>query len=256
MELVQITTPNNWWQRFSATWLERIDVQGPLMRHRSMVLEEILRSGFEVGEPVPAWIPPSLYQRSAGAFRRLATAQRFRDTRTMVGALAREHSAMPAADRAKILEAHVELDRVYTRLEELIGIGESRGMLGDDLRRLRQADEARASVAGMQKMNIYTKHRPTMRTLIDQGIEAMNTIAGHYSRNKTLLKKMLRSGVLRIDLGSDEVTPTEILELVTDGYIKLAQALRSLVALEHELTKGLQSAAEEEEETTAVDEAG
>ncbi len=247
LELAQLSTPFMWWQRFSAAWIERIDVQGPLLRYRSMVVEDILRNQFEVTEQVPMWIPPSLYQRSVGTLRRLSSAQRFRDTRTMVGALAREQSLMSAGERGRILEAHMELDKAYTRLEELTGIGESRGKIGDELRRLRQTDTSE-SVAGVHKMNVYSKHRPEMRAFLDQAIGALTTISGQFSRNRATLRKVLKSGTIRIDLGNEEVSPVEILDLISEVYARLAVALRGLVILEHELTRAVQSSGSEDQE--------
>jgi len=235
LELARITTRSGWWKRFSASWIERIDVQSPLLRHRTMIVEELLRNRFDITEPALGWIPPTLFQRTLGAVRRLGAAQRFRDTRTLAGTLAREQGLMTTSDRARILEAHVELDTAYSKIEELTGIGESRGTIGDELRRV-TATESADTMAGFQKMNVYSKHRPEIQVLLGQAIEGLTAISSYFERNRAPLRKALRTGTVRIDTSSDELPPIDLLELITDGYNRLAVALRGLFTLEHELT--------------------
>jgi len=253
LELARLGTSSMWWQRFTAAWVERIDVQGPLLRYRSLVVEDILRNHFGVSESTPMWIPPSLYQRSVGALRRLSMAQRFRDTRTMVGALAREQSLLSVAERARILEAHVELDKAYNRLEELTGVSESRGAIGDELRRLRQTS-AGESLGGVHKKNVYSKHRPELFSLLGQAIDAFTVMAESFSRNKPALRKALKTGAVRIDLGNEETPPVDVLELITEVYYRLAIALRSLMAMEQELTSSTRRGADEDGEEGEVPE--
>ncbi|MFP4152166.1 MAG: hypothetical protein ACLFSV_04930 [Alkalispirochaeta sp.] len=260
LELTRISTRSGWWKRFTTAWIERIDVQSPLLRHRSIIVEELLRNRFGVTEPSLTWIPPTLFQRTLSAVRRLGAAQRFRDTRTLAGTLAREQGLMSSSDRARILEAHMELDTAYTRIEELTGIGESRGTIGDELRRVTTTDSAE-TMTGFQKMNVYSKHRPEIQVLLGQAIEGLTSISGYFERNRGPLKKALKSGLVRIDTSMDDLPPVDLLDLITDGYNRLAVSLRGLFTLEHELTAptvrdsaGAEGDGAEGEEAEAVEE--
>jgi len=235
LELAELTTSTRWWKRFVTAWLERLDVEAPLLRHRTIVVENLARNAFGVTETTVTWIPPSLFQRAIGVIRRLGSAQLFRDTRTMVGALAREQNLMPAGDRAGILEAHVELDAAYSTLEELTGIGESRGTIGEELRRIQRSDSP-DSITGVHKMNVYSRHRPEIRGTIDRVVESFQTISGLFRRNRAQLRRALKTGGVRVDLGSESHSAVEVLELITDTYQQLAVALQGLAALEEELT--------------------
>lgn len=230
----QLTVQTNWWARFSAAWFETINVAPLLLRRRSLMVEEILRHDFDIHESNATWIPASLYQRSVGALRRLAQALRFRDTRTMAGVLAREQHLLATSDRAKILEAHVDLDNAFARLEELMGIGDDRGMIGDELKRLSHAD-ADGAMAGMHKINIYSKHRPDVRVLIDQALDALEIIAFSFHTNRQNVRKVLTSGGVRIELEDAGVPPSEVFDLITSSYRRLVTALRSLISVEQEL---------------------
>jgi hypothetical protein len=247
---VQLSVQTNWWARFSAVWFEMINVGPLLLRRRAFVVEEILRNEFDIHESNANWIPASLYQRTVGALRRLAQAHRFRDTRTMVGALAREQHLMTTPDRAKILEAHVDLDNAFARLEELMGSGEDRGLIGDELKRVSHTDTDGA-MAGMHKINVYAKHRPDVRVLIDQSLDALERIAFSFHTNRQNVRKALTTGLVRIELEEDGIPPSEVFDLITSGYRRLATELRSLVSVEQELvgapaTATSAAAAEEE----------
>ncbi|MEX2445063.1 MAG: DUF5312 family protein [Alkalispirochaeta sp.] len=231
---VQLSVQTNWWARFSAAWFETINVGPFLLRRRSLMVEEILRNEFDIHESNATWIPASLYQRTVGALRRLAPANRFRDTRTMAGALAREQHLMTTPDRAKILEAHVDLDNAFARLEELTGTGEDRGLIGDELKRLSHTD-AEGAMAGMHKINIYAKHRPDVKVLIDGALDALERIAFSFHTNRQNVRKALSVGSVRIELKEDGVPPSEVFDLITTSYRRLVTALRSLVSVEQEL---------------------
>ncbi|MFO8043347.1 MAG: DUF5312 family protein [Alkalispirochaeta sp.] len=246
----QLSVQTNWWARFSAAWFETINVGPFLLRRRSLIVEEILRNEFDIHESNATWIPASLYQRSVGALRRLAQALRFRDTRTMAGVLAREQHLLTTPDRAKILEAHVDLDNALARLEELMGTGDERGMIGDELKRLSHSD-ADGAMAGMHKINVYAKHRPDVRVLIDQALDALETIAFAFHTNRQNVRKVLSAGGVRIELEEDGVPPSEIFDLITSSYRRLVTALRSLIMVEHELI-GAPATASATEETPVV----
>ncbi|MFW5695065.1 MAG: DUF5312 family protein [Alkalispirochaeta sp.] len=231
---VQLSVQTNWWARFSAAWFETINVGPLLLRRRSLIVEEILRNEFAVHESNATWIPASLYQRTAGALRRLGQAQRFRDTRTMAGALAREQNLMTTPDRAKILEAHVDLDNSFARLEELMGSGESRGLIGDELKRVSHTDSDGA-LAGMHKINVYAKHRPDIKVLTDQALDALERIAFSFHTNRQAVRKALAAGMVRIELEEGDIPPSEVFDLITTSYRRLVTALRSLVSVEQEL---------------------
>ena len=231
---VQLTVQTNWWARFSGVWFDMINVGPFLLRRRSFIVEEILRNEFDIHESNATWIPASLYQRTVGALRRMAQAHRFRDTRTMVGALAREQHLLTTPDRAKILEAHVDLDNAFARLEELLGSGEKRGLIGDELKRLSHGD-ADGAMAGVHKINVYAKHRPDVRVLIDQSLEALERIAFSFHTNRQNVRKALTGGAVRIELEEDGIPPSEVFDLITSSYRRLVTALRGLVAVEQEL---------------------
>ena len=237
LTLAQLSVQSGWWARFSAAWMEAVNVGPELLRRRSMNTEELLRNHFGVSEPPVTWIPPSLFQRSAGALRRLTGAQRFRDTRTMAGALAREQDLMSTPDRARILEVHVELDKAFSRLEEMLGSGEERGTVGDELRRLTHS-ETDGAVAGMHKINIYSKYRPDVRVLIDQAADALETIATLFDTNRRQVRRALKAHTVRLDIDEEDLPLTELFDLITGSYQRLAVALRSLVRLEQEMITG------------------
>lgn len=259
LKMAELQTQGAWWKRFTNAWVERIDVRAPLIRRRSMVVEDTLRNHFLVGENTITWIPPSLYQRSLGAIRRLGAAQLFRDTRTMAGSLAREPDLLPAPDRSKILEAHVEIDKAYAKLEELTGFGEARGAIGDELRRLTQG-AGDTSMIGMQKVSLYAKYRPDLRILIDQVVDSLETIGGRFAAHRTAVRRSLKAGTVRIDTAGTDTPPVELLDLITESYRTLSRALRGLFTLEQELTAGAeqtaaeQAAAEREENPDSADE--
>ncbi len=231
---VPMSVQTNWWARFSAAWFETINVGPLLLRRRSLIVEEILRNEFDIHESSPTWIPASLFQRTVGALRRLGQAQRFRDTRTMAGALAREQDLMTTPDRAKILEAHVDLDNAFARLEELLGRGDQRGLIGDELKRISHTD-AEGSMAGMHKMNVYAKHRPDIKVLVDQAIDTLERIAFSFHTNRQTVRKALSGGMIRIELEEEDIPPSELFDLITTSYRRLATALRGLVSVEQEL---------------------
>jgi hypothetical protein len=237
LALVQISPRTEWWARFCLSWEETIEVGPAILRRRSLVLEDTLRNLFGIEEPNPAWIPPSLYQRTAGALRRLFGCRRFRDARTLTAALAREQNLMPSSERARALEVQVELDQALTRLEELLGAGEGRGRIGDELRRLNYSD-GQPAVTGVQKVNVYAKYRLDLRIVIDQATEVLEAISHLFEANRKLVRRAVKARAVRVDLESDDLPHLEILTLITDGYRKVVIGLRSLFAVENELIGG------------------
>lgn len=237
LTLVQIAPKTEWWASFCLSWEETIEVGPAILRRRTLVLDDILSTAFGIEEPNPAWIPPSLYQRTAGALRRLFGCRRFRDARTLTGALAREQNLMPSSERASALEAQVELDQAFTRLEELLGSGEGRGRIGDEIRRLNHSD-GEPAVTGMQKVNVYAKYRLDLRIVIDHSTEVLGSISHLFERNRKLVRQAVKARAVRVDLESDDLPPLEILTLIIDGYRKVVIGLRSLLAVENELIGG------------------
>lgn len=237
LTLAELSPGTRWWARFAAGWSEMVNPGPTLLRHRSMTVEDILRNHFGVEEPVVTWIPPSLYQRSVGALRRVVEVPRFRASRTMVGALAREQNLLPTSDRATILDHHVELDNVFARIEELFGHGNSRGAIGEELRRVGGADSDSATV-GMHKVSIYSKYRPDVRILVGQAADALEATATRFDTHRRSVRRALKAGQIRLDLEDSDLPPVEIFDLVTESYRRLAVTVRSLAAMEHELATG------------------
>lgn len=237
LTLAQLNPNSQWWARFSSAWLDTVHVGPPLLRHRTAVVEGLLKDQFDTGGIAASWIPPALYQRSVGAFRELAVSQRFRDTRTMAGALAREQNVMPAADRGRVLELHVELDRVFTRLEEMLGYGEEYGAIGEEIRKVSQPG-SESGVAGMQKISVYSKFRPDVRVIVDQGIDVLEGIGIQFDTNRRVIRRALKARAVRFDIETDDLPLVELFDLLTGGYRHLALSLRSLITIEHELIVG------------------
>ena len=237
LSLAQIEVKSSWWARFTTAWHDTIRIGPTLLRRRALMVEQHLTDYFAVQEGVPSWIPASLLQRSIGALRRLVETPRYHETSTMVGALAREHELIPRPERARILEAHVELDKALSRLEELLGRGNERGAIGEELRRISQAG-GEGGITGMHKINMYAKYRPDLRVLLDTALTAMATISESLGRYRSQIRKALKARTVRVDVNEDDLPPEEYLDLIVSGYRDLALRVRSLVAIEQELVSG------------------
>lgn len=237
LKLATISVSSGWWKRFSLAWNDAIDVGPSLLRYRSLLVEDILRNHFEVDDTAVTWIPASLYQRSLGAVRRLVASTRFRDTRTMTGALAREQSLMAAPDRARVLEAHVELDKALERLAALVGTGTERGQIGEELHRINQAG-GESGVAGMQRVNVYAKHRPEIRLVLEQASGSLQTLAQLFDANRSAIRRALKSHTVRVDLSDESFPALGVLDLITESYRRLAMSISGLMVIEQELTAG------------------
>ncbi|TVR67471.1 MAG: hypothetical protein EA427_13655 [Spirochaetaceae bacterium] len=236
--------PQEWWPIFEASWISFLEAGPSLLRHRSYRIESILHDDFSVVAPAITWVPTSLFQRSVGALRRLASGPEFRLTRVFVGTVAREEGLLRPFNRKELLAAHVSLDQQLDRMEEFIGTGENRGKIGEEVKRL-SASTNDASLVRIQMTGVLSKYRPAVRTMITDAIDALDTIHRVCSmEEKTIAKGFPRiSAALADTLG--DASPRYALDLIVHRYGPLVETLRGLLAIERELTAGGEAESEE-----------
>lgn len=235
---------HEWWELFATSWIESLEAGPSILRHRSFRIESILHDDFAVVAPAITWIPSSLYQRTVGALRRLASGTEFRQTRVFVGTLSREEGLLRPASRKDLLNAHVQLDQQLDQLEDLIGSGDKRGKIGEEVKRL-NATTTDASLVRIQMSGMLSRYRQPVRIMIENAIEALATIHRVCStEEQTIARGSSRLNTTLADsLG--EVTPRYILDLIVHRYAPLVDTLQGLSAIERELTVGAEPDTEE-----------
>lgn len=234
----------DWWSVFAASWLDSLDAGPGLLRHRSYRIETILHDDFSVTAPAITWVPVSLYQRTLGALRRLAFGPEFRMTRVFTGTIAREEGLLRPVNRRELLNAHVALDQQIDRMEDLIGSGDNRGKIGEEVKRL-NASNSDAALVRIQMAGVLSKYRPSVRTMINEAIEALDSIQRVCAtEEKTIVKGFPRvNNALADTLG--ETNPRYVLDLIIHRYEPLVKTLRGLCAVERDLMAGLDVEGEE-----------
>lgn len=236
--------PLEWWPVFEATLFESLEAGPSILRHRTYRIESILHDDFSVVAPAITWVPTSLFQRSIGALRRLASGSEFRITRVFVGTLAREEGLLRPVSRKDLLNAHVLLDQMLDRMEDFIGTGENRGKIGEEVKRL-SASTSDASLVRIQMTGVLSKYRPAVKTMITDAINALDTIHRVCTtEEKTITRGFSRIGASLADTLGD-TSPRYALDLVVQHYGPLVATLRGLLAIERELTAGTDSDGEE-----------
>lgn len=225
----------DWWSTFAASLQEHLNGGPTLLRQRTMKIESLLRDDYHVNSPPPTWIPVALYQRSAGAVRRLALGDDFRRTRVLVGSISREENLLNGASRKRLLQAHVELDQRIDELEELIGTGDIRGKIGDELNRLKEGAQDK-SIQRMQQTALVGRYRHRIGSILDNALNSLETIHQVCSSEyRTIARAIPQVGaVVAESLG--DTSPRVVLDLIVQRYPQLVGTLRGLSILEAELT--------------------
>lgn len=234
LELKPMTISADWWAIFERSWIDAIDVGTELINHRGRVTETLLKETFEVPATVPMWVPPHLYQRSVGTVRKLLSSPVYRRTRTLLGTLAHEKDVISRERRKKLTEAHLQLDSAADELVRLVGVGEQRGVIGEELRRIDKATSD-ATMMRAQMDTVYGRYRPELRTIVTQMTQAFAVIAGIMALEEPRVAGIIASGGLRTAGLLEDSDPLGVLALIASSYGRLADALNALFAIEQEV---------------------
>jgi hypothetical protein len=239
----KIKLDQSWWRTFEDEWMDSYDAGPAIIRHRAYRIEAILHDDFAVAAPMVTWIPTSLFQRTVGSLRRLATGSEFRLTRVFVSTIAREEGLLRPTSRKDLLNAHVLLDQQIDKLEELLGSGENRGKLGEEIKRLHQ-EQSDAAMVRIHMTGLLARFRPPVQMLVNQSLSALGTIRRVCrAEERTIVKSFPRLNALLSDtLGG--ATPRYVLDLIIHRYGPLAELMRGLYAIEAEMSAGTESEAE------------
>ncbi len=244
----QVKHPQDWWPLFENAWMDTLEAGSSILRHRAFRLESILHDEFSVAAPPISWIPTTLYPRTVGALRRLASGTEFRLTRVFVGTLAREEGILRLTSKKDLLDGHVQLDQQLDKLEELIGSGDNRGKIGEEVKRL-NAGNSDAALVRIQMAGVLSKFRPLVREIINDAIDALESILRVCAAEERGITKSFPrlNAALADTLG--ETTSRYVLDLIVHRYGPLVDALRGLAAIEREMSAGADVEPEEILET-------
>ncbi len=233
LEVPEFILKTNWWTPFSETWvrnaLDRCD--GELLEHRHGRLLSLIRSVFIVEHEPPVWIPSSLQPKTLGILILLAGSDIFQDTRRVITQLVIDATFYHLDTRNTLHQMALQLDQALERLTTLLGDGENRGTMGEEIQRL-QHRSGPSSILHRQLSTVYERHRPKIRMAVDECIDALTT-AG------TLIARTISGAEVAYEIQNfqkrtfaGDYPPHELLDIVGEHWQPLGSMIQSLLNLE------------------------
>ncbi len=237
LTIPDITLKTDWWTPFSATWIrsatERSD--GELLEHRYGQLLSVVRTVFQVDSMPPVWIPTALQPKTLGVLILLAGSDLFQDTRRIITQLVIDATFFHLDTRNTLHQMALQLDQALERLIGLLGNGDSRGTMGEEIQRLQQRSGP-SSIVHRQLSTVYERHRPRIRAAVDECIEALTTAGAIVARNLEGREHAFEMTDLHGKTFAGDYPPRELLELVAAHWQSMGSMLQGLLDLERTLS--------------------
>jgi hypothetical protein len=228
-----ITLKTDWWTPFAATWIraavERSD--GELLEHRYGQLLSVVRTVFLVDSMPPVWIPTVLQPKTLGVLILLAGSDLFQDTRRVITQLVIDATFYHLDTRNTLHQMALQLDQALERLTGLLGNGETRGTMGEEIQRLQQRSGP-SSIVHRQLSTVYERHRPRIRAAVDECIDALNTAGAIIARNLEGREHAFELSDFHGKTFSGDHPPRELLDLVAAHWQTLGGMIQGLLDLE------------------------
>jgi hypothetical protein len=229
----------DWWTPFSSTWVyaavERSD--GELLEHRYGQLIGLVRTVFQVEAQPPVWIPSALQPKTLGILILLADSDLFHDTRRVITQLVIDATFYHLDTRNTLHQMALQLDQALERLTVLLGDGDTRGTMGEEIQRLQQRSGP-SSIVHRQLSTVYERHRPRIRSAVNECIEALNTGGAIISRNMDGREHAFDITDFHSRTFSGDLSPRALLEIVAEYWPRLGSMIKGLLNLELTMSSG------------------
>lgn len=233
LEIPPVSIRAEWWESYRHAWLstsvERVGSQ--LFTHRNEQVREILSRAFLIDRPPHSWVPSELYPATLGYLLLIARSEYFHDTRRAVTQLVIDGVFRHLDTRNALHQAALQIDQALERLTALLGDGESRGTLGEELHRIR-GKSVGTSLVRRRLVGLYERHRPRIRRAIEDVIGSLATGGTMVARTLSGTDVSFDYQELRAQSFSGEYTADELLHAVGDHWQPLGRRLRALYRIE------------------------
>ncbi|MFP4152528.1 MAG: DUF5312 family protein [Alkalispirochaeta sp.] len=229
----EIVLKTDWWTPFARSWLDAAADRcaGELLEHRHRELLRLVNKTFLIDRDPPVWIPSVLHPRTLGVLLLLASSDLFQDTRRVITQLVIDATFFHLDTRNVLHQAALQLDQALERLTSLLGTGDERGTLGEEIQRLRQRSGP-ASIVHRQLTTVYERHRPRIRSAVEESVESLTTAGTIISRNLDGRDQAFELHEFHGHTFSSEYPPRELLSLVGTYWHNLGRMIHGLFQLE------------------------
>ncbi|TVR67582.1 MAG: hypothetical protein EA427_13300 [Spirochaetaceae bacterium] len=222
-----------WWEPFRQAWLTAgVDATaGELFAQRTGQVREILSRVYMIDRAPAPWLPGELYPATLGFVLLLAGSEYFHDSRRVVTQLVIDGVFHHLDTRNALHQAALQIDQALERLTALLGDGESRGTLGEELQRIRQRSTSSAIVR-RRLVELYERHRRRIRGSLEELIGALETggtLVGQTLSGKEVAFEYQR---LKTRSFSGDFKARDLLQTVGESWLPLGQRLRALYRIE------------------------
>lgn len=238
LEIPPITLKTDWWTPFARSWIATaVDrVGGELLEHRHREIITTIRTVFGIEADPPVWIPSVLHPRTLGILVLLATSDLFQDTRRVITQLVIDATFYHLDTRNTLHQAALQLDQALERVVATLGTVDERGTLGEEIQRLQQRSGP-SSIIHRQLTTVYERHRPRLRSAVEESVEALTTAGSIISANLDG-----RDGAFELQEFHDrtftsDFRPRDLLELVASYWQSLGRMINGLFQLETTMTR-------------------
>lgn len=233
LEIRSLSLRAEWWEPFRQAWLSRAldQVGGELFAYRTEQVKESLSRSFMIDRSPPSWLPSELYPATLGYVLLLSGSEFFHDTRRVVTQLVIDGVFHHLDTRNALHQAALQIDQALERLTTLLGDGESRGTLGEELHRIRQRS-SNSAIVRRRLVGLYEKHRRRIRTSLEEIMESLETGGALVGRTLHCVETAFEYQGLRTQSFSGEYKSIELLTTVGDAWQPLGQRLRGLYRVE------------------------
>ncbi|POR01518.1 hypothetical protein AU468_08120 [Alkalispirochaeta sphaeroplastigenens] len=233
LEIRPLLVRNEWWQVFHQTWIARATERtgALLLTHRTERVRERLSQVFLAGGSPPSWLPSELYPTTLGFVLLLGESEFFHDTRRVVTQVVIDAVFQHLDVRNALHQAALQIDQSLERLSSLMGKGEKRGALGEELLRIRRRSGT-SSLARRQLSELYEQHRHRIRTALEGFMEALVTGSVLIDRTLSGATPAFDYQMVQAQSFSGDFPARELLQTVATHWAPLGRELRALYTLE------------------------
>ncbi|MDA3951427.1 MAG: DUF5312 family protein [Spirochaeta sp.] len=228
-----IELKTDWWPPFARTWID-VAVErcgGELLEHRHRYVLDTLRQSFDIDQEPPVWIPSVLQPRTLGVLLLLAGSDLFQDTRRVITQLVIDATFYHLDTRNTLHQMALQLDQALERLVQILGSGDSRGTLGEEVQRLQQRSGP-SSIVHRQLTTVYERHRPRIRTAIEESVEAFQTAGAIIGRTLAGRDGAFDLTDFHGQTFSSDLPGRELLQIVATTWLSLGRMVHGLYMLE------------------------
>ncbi len=234
LEIKAVTVRSEWWESFRQARmnaaLERVGSQ--LLARRIDQVRELLSREFLIDRDPPGWLPSELYPASLGNTLLLAGSEFFHDTRRVVTQLVIDGVFHHLDTRNALHHAALRIDQSLNRLTALLGNGEHRGTLGEELQRIRSRSGSSAIIR-RRLVGLYERHRLRIRTSLEELMDALETGGTLVDRTLSGTEVGFEYARLKSQSFSGDYSAMDLLSVVGNNWLPLGRALRGLYRIEN-----------------------